>query len=778
MTKKILILILAIVPVLAIAQNNYFIKGKIIDENNLPVSGASISIVNNSIGTVSNEKGEFELINLSTGDYVLEVSFVGFKKVRLDTNITNQSINDLIIILKSDVKALDEVTVTSNRRIQELQSINKIDVDLKDLPVTVHSIDRKIIDQKGAVALEDAMKNATGVRTRNTYGGFQHFHIRGMEQFVLLVDGVRDERHNISQSAPSTNLAAVEGIDVLKGPSSVMFGHSALGGIINVRRRQPTQVFKAHFQSSYGSFNTRNIMAGAGGAITDKLSFRTDFGVGSSDGFRVLGYNYTNAYLSLKYKPAKKHTLQLNIQANEDFYSTDTGLPVLPDGSLVTGMNPLTRYNDPQDFLKNKRVDLQLNYQYQLSEKFKLTNLTSYFIDDINYFSTEELTFTVNQDSLVRSFPFYFNHQTKPFQNQLEFTGEYKLGRFQNKFVVGHSISILDRKTFRGNITGPGKNKIVSVVNPTLNQGALSIEDTRYQARMEMVNGFFAQNWFNFGEKFKALLAVRVDLFNGDYFTNQVDANRNVTSEGDVSKLNIVAPTYRGGLVYQPIKSLSIYTSYNTYFKPTRTIAPNGDMFDPETGYQGELGVRYEKNEKFSTNIAAFSLARTNILQGIPGGGFENIGTGTSNGFELEFNYTPIHDLSVRAGYSFAQTEILENEGNLAPNPNAGNRLPFAPEHLVHSWISYEASTSKLKGLGIGVGANYTSDNYTTNANTLKLDAYYLLDAAIWYRFNKYEIKFNVNNITDQFYYRDAIFGNQFFVGTSRNFLVSFKADF
>lgn len=181
---------------------------------------------------------------------------------------------------------------------------------------------------------------------------------------------------------------------------------------------------------------------------------------------------------------------------------------------------------------------------------------------------------------------------------------------------------------------------------------------------------------------------------------------------------------------------------------------------------------------KFSANVAAFSLARTNILQGIPGGEFQNIGTGTSNGFELEFNYNPIQDLSVRTGYSFAQTEILQNKGDLAPNPSAGNRLPFAPQHLVHSWVYYEASTSKLKGLGIDLGANYTSDNYTTSANTLKLDAYYVLDAAVWYRFNKYGIKFNINNVTDQFYYRDAIFGNQFFVGQSRNFLMSFRADF
>lgn len=778
MTQKILLWLLVFVPIISSAQSGYFIKGAVFDEDRQPITRATVKILQTTDGAITDNDGQFELKNLSNGNYTLEVSFVGYSKTQIDVAINNQSVNDLTITLKSDTKTLGEVTISSNRKREELQTINKIDVDLKDLPVTVHSIDRKVIDQKGAIALEDAMKNVTGVRTRNTYGGFQHFHIRGMEQFVLLVDGVRDERHNISQSAPSTNLAAVEGIDVLKGPSSVMFGHSALGGIINVRRRQPTQVFKANFQSSYGSFNTRNIMAGAGGAITDKLSFRADFGVGNSDGFRGLGYNYTNAYLSLKYKPAKKHTIQFNVQANDDFYSTDTGIPLLADGTMVQGMNPPTRYNDPQDFLKNKRIDLQLNYQYQISDKLKLTNLTSYFIDDINYFSTEELTFNATQDSLVRSFPFYFNHQTKPIQNQLELSGEYKIGSIQNKFVVGHSISVLDRKTFRGNITGPGKNTTVSVVNPVLNQGAMFIEDNRYIARMETVNGFFGQNWFNFGEKFKALVAVRVDVFNGDYFTNQLDKDRNITSKGDVSKLNIVAPTYRGGLVYQPIKSVSIYSSYNTYFKPTRTVAPNGDMFDPETGYQGELGVRYEKDDKISVNIAGFSLARTNILQGIPGGGFENIGTGTSNGFELEVNYNPIKDLSVRTGYSFAHTEIQENKGDIAPNPNAGNRLPFAPQHLVHSWLSYEASATKLKGLGVGLGVNYTSDNYTTNANTIKLDAYYLLDAALWYRFNKYELKFNLNNLTDQFYYRDAIFGNQVFIGPSRNFMVTFKADF
>jgi iron complex outermembrane receptor protein len=80
--------------------------------------------------------------------------------------------------------------------------------------------------------------------------------------------------------------------------------------------------------------------------------------------------------------------------------------------------------------------------------------------------------------------------------------------------------------------------------------------------------------------------------------------------------------------------------------------------------------------------------------------------------------------------------------------------------------------------LGIGAGVSYTSDNFTDAKNEYKLPAYSLIDAALWYKFSKYELRFNVNNIADQFYYRDAIFANQFFPGMSRNYMITFKAAF
>jgi iron complex outermembrane receptor protein len=376
---------------------------------------------------------------------------------------------------------------------------------------------------------------------------------------------------------------------------------------------------------------------------------------------------------------------------------------------------------------------------------------------------------------LTRSFPFYFNHQTKPFQNQLDLTGSYKIGNMENKFILGYSLNILDRKTYRGVISGPGKNATISVVDPVLNQGALFVVDNRYQARMETAHGVFAQNWFNISEKLKALAAIRLDVFDGDYYTNDVDKDRNVIKEGAVSTLDIVKPTYRVGLVYEPIKDLSIYGSYNTYFKPTRNIAANGDMFDPETGYQGEVGVKYAYKEFISVNAALFSLSRTNILQTFAGGVAKNIGTGRSEGFELDLQADLTNQLSINAGYTLANTRIEKNKDDALPNPNVGNKLPFAPQHLVHSWVSYDFDKGIVKGLGIGSGVSYTSDNFTDAANTYTLPAYTLLDAAAWYKFDKYELRFNLNNITNKFYYSDAILDNQFFLGMKRNFMLTFK---
>lgn len=668
---------------------------------------------------------------------------------------------------------LSEVTVSGIGR-NAFAAINKIDVPIRDMPLTTSTVSVRTIEQRGIDDLQEAMKNTTGVRANNTYGGFQHFTIRGFSNFVLMVDGVRDERHNISTSAPSTNLANVESVEILKGPASVLFGHSALGGIINIARKRPSADFKADFSAAYGSFNTRRIRAGAGGSISDKLRYRVDFGMSDTDGYRHSGSNTNNGYLALEYAPTERDLFYLTIGANKDSYDTDTGLPMLEGSRLAPGMDRDTRYNDPADFLKHTRYDYQLKYVHKFSSGLTISDQLSYYDDNINYFSTEELSFNATLDSVSRSFPFYFNHLTKPLQNQLELTYGFDTKGISHKLLVGYSLSILDRKTYNGDVFGPGKNAAVSVRNPVLNHGYIDFTDTYYRATMENVHGIYVQDWIKISEKLKGLAGLRYDIFRGTYYTNQVDTDRNVTGEGPESRISKSALTYRAGLVYQALEVLSVYGSYSTYFKPARRVAPNGETFDPETGYQGEAGSRLEMNARWAANLAFYYMRKNNQLEALPGGIYKRIGSAESKGFEAEINGNLAPGLDLTAGYTYSKAQYLAYDGTEI-NPVAGKRVAFAPENMVNVWLNYEAQKGALKGASIGAGFNYMDETFTNSTNTYVMPAYTLADLAVGYRVGRVGLRLNVNNLFNERYYANAIYANQFSPGAKRNFLVSLK---
>ncbi len=749
------------------------IRGVIQSEKGEPLRGISIQLEGTTFGTLSKDDGRFELRKIPAGSYTLLVSSVGRESKRENVNVIAGEVTDLEYQLNIQTNELSEITVATARR-TSFASINKIDVPLREMPITTSAVSVKIIEQRGIDDLQEAMKNTTGVRANNTYGGFQHFTIRGFSNFVLLVDGVRDERHNISTSAPNTNLANVESIEVLKGPASVLFGHSALGGIINIARKRPTANFKADFSAAYGSFNTRRIRAGVGGSISDKLRYRVDFGMSDTEGYRHSGSNTNNAYFALEYTPTEKDLFYLTIGANKDVYDTDTGIPMLEGSKLAPGLNVKTRYNDPSDFLKHTRYDFQLKYVHQFNSKLRLSNQLSYYDDNINYFSTEELSFNATLDSINRSFPFYFNHLTRPVQNQLELTYEFNTGRIEHKLLAGYSLSLLDRKTYNGDVYGPGKNATVAVKNPIVNQGNIDFIDRNYRATMEHVHGIYLQDWIKITENLKALVGLRYDIFRGTYYTDLVNPNRDVTSEGPESKISKSALTYRAGLVYQPIDMLSVYGSYSTYFKPSRRVAPNGETFDPETGYQGEVGSRLEMSSRWTANLSFYYMRKNNQLEALPGGIYKRIGSAESKGFEAEISGSLSAGLDLTAGYTFSNAEYLPHASSEV-NAVAGKQVSFAPKNMVNVWLNYELQASVFKGLSIGAGGNYMDKTFTNSANSYVMPAYTLVDAAIGYRVGRVSLRLNINNILNEKYYANAIYANQFSPGTTRNFLLSLK---
>ncbi|CAM1343185.1 TonB-dependent siderophore receptor [Tenacibaculum amylolyticum] len=763
----------------AIAQSNTTITGTVKDaKTGKSIPDVSIIIQNLTKGTTTNANGNYT-ITLPENYTTLRFSKVGYQT--LQKNISNNNAKQplLVFLQKQDI-ALDEVTITSKQKKLKDQVLNVGKLPVKDIdaPITTNSVDSKLIQLRNVTDLGDAVKSATGVRPINRYGGFQTFRIRGFNNFVLLIDGVRDERHNISTSAPTTNLANVERIEVLKGPASVLYGHSTLGGIINIVRKKPTANDQGGFSASYGSFDTYNLSAGFGGAISEKLRYRTDFGMTRTNGWRDYGVATNNGSITFEYTPTDKDIFEFYAQANNDTYDTDTGIPVDDDGSLVPGMNPETRYNDPQDYLKHKRFDFQLKYTHEFNANFKLTNHLSYSDDDIDYLSTELLVFNSTKDSLRRDFPFYFNHQTKTIQNQLDLSYTTTTGSIKHKILVGNSFSYLDRKTFRGSVIGPGTFTTIAIQNPILNQGHIEPVDERVDVTNETVSGFYVQDWLEFSDKFKALVGLRYDIFDGTYYRDMIDNDRNIITNGDRTNIPSDAFTYRAGLVYQPIKNaLSIFGSYSNYFKPSRRIAPDGTIFDPEKGYQIEGGFKFQKNHLFAATVSTYYMLKNNIVERTNVNDFQQIGEADSKGFEIDIESQPLKGLYVKTGYAFVDAKVRsysETLQTIAP----GNQLRFAPKNSAHFWVNYDFQTPTLKGLGIGLGGNYVGSNYTNSANTFELPAYTTLDGTIYYQAKKIRVGFNLNNITDELYFTDAIYGNQFFVGQGRNYKVNISYTF
>lgn len=788
------------------------------------LSGVNIVFPELGTGCETDKNGHFT-IAIPQGSYTAQVSFVGYKtkNITVKTNANNKVVR---VFLEETTTDLDEVRITGNRIQRKGEATTKIDLPLKDVPMTVSTVNAKLLNQTQIISINDAVRYATGVKGTSNYGGFQTFKFRGLGRPVIMVDGALDYRMVFSNSAPVTTLTAVEQIEYLKGPASVTHGHSADGGILNIVRKQPTKKTTVNFSAYTGSWNNKGAIVGAGGKLSDKLTYRFDAGVGDQDGWRDYAQKYANVYTALDYTINEQNKLEFRFGANKDFYATESGIPVFTTtiydlnnkavyqkGNLPQGAERSQRYNDPQDFLNNKNKNGGLNYIHHFSETSKLNFRSSYTDDDIDYFSTEELTFPTSDqpiyshyyttdsgakkyiaiDSIKRSFPFRFEHTTKTFQSSLDYTTKLLTGKIKHNLLAGYTFVLVDRKTFRTktgkDITGSGKYATISVIDPILNQGNLSYKFSGASIYNETTNSFYVQDLMEFSKQLKALVALRLDHYDMASRTAEIKTGKHLTNKTDKVYQAQTPLTYRFGLVYEPITDLSFYASYSNYFRPNRSsyssnsiyLDENGNeftpnFFDPEKGYQVEGGVKYAIANKLQVNASIYYIKKENIVEfltkttaGNPVYG--QVGQAESKGLELDVDYQPINGWSIKAGYTLSDAKYTDFSISKYQASNEGNYLKRNPKNQFFAWSYYKVPKGVLQNFNLGIGANYSGKMFTNASNSNELPSYWLTEVALGYEINNLYFKFKINNLFDEEYFSNSIYGNQYFPGAERNFL-------
>ncbi|MEH1833311.1 MAG: TonB-dependent receptor [Nostoc sp.] len=254
--------------------------------------------------------------------------------------------------------------------------------------------------------------------------------------------------------------------------------------------------------------------------------------------------------------------------------------------------------------------------------------------------------------------------------------------------------------------------------------------------------GVYAQDLIALSQNLKLVLGGRYD------WTGETDRDKLALTSTESSSQ---AFSPRVGLVYQPIKPISLYASYARSFIPQTGLTATGQPFQPQRGTQYEVGAKADLlGDKLSVNLALFDLTQSNILTNDPNNsGFAiPVGEVNSKGIELFVTGEISPGWNVIASYAYADPRVTED--NSIP---VGKQLPGAAQNIASLWTTYIIPKGNLKGFGAGLGLYYVGDRFVDSAEAVKLPSYFRTDAALFYRQGKFDAALNFQNLFDVNYF-------------------------
>lgn len=562
---------------------------------------------------------------------------------------------------------LQEVVIQSAKKARP--QITKLDVPMKYLPLSVNGIESKSLEIRGIRNIQDAVRFMPGIRIQTSYGAFQQISVRGFDHAVLMIDGVRDERSAINNSYPVPDLSAVESIELLKGPASVLYGHSAVGGILNIVRKAPTERQTLNARVAYGSFENKEATLGVGGKLLGPVNYYANVNYADQTGWRDNGNRRFSGYLALNAQLTSNDFIDIRTGFNRDYYGTEIGLPdimtqdiyntsdnqlYLHKNDMLPGLDKTARYNNESDFMRNYSWNISGQYTHQFSESMKLVDRLSFTSDDINYFGTEELDYLESDepiynhyywksptekkyiclDTVYLSFPLRFSHIAKTVSNSLELNGHFYTGEVKHNYMGGYSFVALNRTSYSGynlgeDVQGPGLYSHVSVYDPH-SMGYMVSRFSEATVTHHYANSIYLQDMIELNDQWKILAALRGDFYR--YLSAEATTptgKREYENHGSFNRVRNKALTYRFGAVYLPHPNTSLYASFASFFKPIRTFyrdnviyvdangerfnpTRNEEVFKPENGYQAEVGIKYDLRRFLQANASLFYIRKMN----------------------------------------------------------------------------------------------------------------------------------------------------------------------
>ncbi|GAL80264.1 ferrichrome-iron receptor [Algibacter lectus] len=268
MNKKLLLLTVILFSVFSIYGQTGIIKGgKIISKKGKVIENASVLITKLKKGAMTNSYGDYIIEKVEPGNYILNISFVGYKSQKVAVSVKNNETTTVsAITLIESQEQLSEVVVNGNKRNKfakkTSQFVSKMPLNQLENPQVYNSISGELLKEQVVTNLNDAIKNATGITrlwesTGRGGDGAEYYSLRGFAVQPSLLNGLPGL--NNGGLDPSN----IERIEVIKGPSGTLYGSSLIsyGGLINVVTKQPYETFGGEISYTSGSYGLNRVTA-------------------------------------------------------------------------------------------------------------------------------------------------------------------------------------------------------------------------------------------------------------------------------------------------------------------------------------------------------------------------------------------------------------------------------------------------------------------------------------------------------------------------------------
>lgn len=652
----------------------------------------------------------------------------------------------------------------------------KTSTSILEVPQSVSVVTRQQMDLQQPASTSAALRYTAGA-TSEKFGGFGDYvdltRIRGVDADYYL-DGLRIIS-NAGSWLPQIDPYSLERIEVLRGPSSSIYGQGTGGGIVNQVSRKPQDAPSHELSVQYGSFGRKHIGFDTTGPANEDhtLLYRFTASGLDSDG-QVEDVRHKRLYLapSLTWRPNEATSWTLMAT-----YSSEPDLPnynSLPAAVLGLDNSPYPQINRRRNFT-DMNFEGSTRKQNSVSSLFErdLGNGWS-FVSNARYMHIDSdlkrgIVYgyqDVNGRPMLKGTYEQSPASVNTFSADNHLQGDLEFGQMKHTVLAGVDYS---QGTVKNELYSFGPvlfDPYGSNYRPDVTPDFTASRAAPWRVRQEFTRvGVYLQDQIAY-DQWRLTLSARHDWSKTDDETNSYSMTSRKTKQDDKKW------TGRAGLSYQFDAGIAPYVSYSTSFDPLLGTDYNGDTFVPVESKQTEIGIKYHpQNSKTLMSAAIFQLNQTNVKTSDANHlGFSNqAGEVRTRGLDLSATTEIATNLNLIASYTYLDNSLIKD------SRYQGKSLVQTPKNSASLWLDYMIGSGALAGLQVGGGVRYLGATYGDPTNDFKVPSATLVDLALNYDLGRIssDLKgstfgLNVSNLANKQYVASCTSRQYCFIGQDR----------